>query len=307
MIWACPEPEPYTIAWLMGLICIVGPFRARYESYVFAATETIHISEANKTMKTGITRFLNTLRDPQPVIVILRPSPTSSGPSDWDSNNPRATIFMRSLQLMWLLLLSFFFSGAVGGNMTYTLFTVWLFVSFLGVSRLISIETVRSYEHLHVVEYDGIEELEAMRKRIGELPKVRVEVREAFKSSIKPIGKNWGECIHLYEWIKKIQDDWKNCIKSYGYEEGQKEAADSVCTHTRKAAYQWLVKGVIPIVFAAGLISSVMIVSMRTRSSGIPFLAAAVAGVVSIINWESSIVLCNCRIERDDENLVESV
>ena len=117
MIWACPGPGRFTVAWLAVLICVVGPLRAGYESRAFAATETIHISKACRTMETGITGYWNTLTwntltGPQPLIVILRQSPSTSSSL---SRTASCCLFLRrACQLGWLLLLLFYFSGTVG-------------------------------------------------------------------------------------------------------------------------------------------------------------------------------------------------
>ena len=279
MIWACPGPGPHTIAWLVGVICIVGPIRVGYESLAFAATEAIHISKASRTGTTGDS---STMLDPQPMIVILRPSPRDI--SGLDMQSTIALISRRSFQLLWLLLLSFFFSGTVGGSIFSSLYTVCSIVCIVTASRVMSIFTVKGYKNLHVIEYDNPEELGEMRRRIGALPQAWVEVRETC-ASLKFSGIKWRECIESYQ---------------EGQQEGHRNAAHGatypVCSiHAHKPGYQWLVKGAIPLVCVVLLVALIFIVP--TLFTSFDWLLTAAVAMVSIMGWKRSIVLCNCGID----------
>ena len=282
VIWFCPGPGPHTIVWLVGVICIVGSLRQRYESRAFAATEAIHISKASR-METGITEYWNTLWDPHPIVLILRPSPSAT--SDLDLDNTKKLFIRRFYQLCWLFLLSFFFSGTVGRSLFSTLSTVWLLVFFVAGSRLISTLTLTRYTRLHVIEYDNLEELRMLRRCIGAFTNARVEVREAFISWFDFSGIKWRECIESYHQGQHVVHG----------------ATHTVCAiHAHKLGRHWLVKEAIPMVCA---LLVVFLVSIVPRMVGKPsvFWSLAppvfVTGIVSIMKRERWIVLCNCRID----------
>ena len=288
LIWACPGPRPHTIAWLVAVICIVGPSRAGYESRAFAATEAIHISMASRTMETGIAGYLKRLWDPQPMILILRPSPSATRGLHSISLSSGITMLRRLLQLCWLLLLSFFFSATVGGGLFSSLATVWLFVLAVAGSRFTSLLTLRCFKGLKVIEYDSPEELGMMRRCIGALPKARVEVREAFSS-----------------WLDFNGNDWRECIESYrqGQHEGHRNtvhgATHTICEiHAHKPGHQWLEQEAIPMVCIVLIILLLNIVPIMGVSSVGWYLAPFfVTAMVSIMNWERWIALCNCGID----------
>lgn len=202
IIWLCPENGGLIVAmWLLGVFSIVGFMRVRFESKVFAATEVIYISEASKTMGAG---YWKRIWFPQPMVVIVRPSP--NGTSDSDGHRIRSLkviYFIGILQLCWIMFLSFFFSSAIGGALFRTLLTVSTFILAVASSRGLSILThwlTERYIGLKVIEYDDLQELRVMQRFIGALSGVLVEIQDATGSRMNPKDAQWEESIKIYLW-----------------------------------------------------------------------------------------------------------
>ena len=179
LIWDCRDAGWWTVGLLQGVFCLLGPLRMRFERKYFAATDIIHISKASNTMGTN---YWSRLRDPHPMVVILRPSPTAFGlnANGQGSKGLRVIYLIGVSQLFWILFLSFFFSSLVGASIFWSLVFVSTFVLTVAMSRGLSILTVwlvEKYIGLQVIEYDDSLELEVMRRLIGALPEALVEVK----------------------------------------------------------------------------------------------------------------------------------
>ena len=191
LIWDCRDTGMLTVGLLLGVLCLLGPLRMRFERKGFGATDIIHISKASNTMGTT---YWSRLRDPHPMIVILRPSPNGilnlNSQGLKGERDLRVVFLIGVSQLCWILFLSFFFSSLMGGTPSSSLLSVWGFVVAVAISRGLSILTiwlVVKYIGLQVIEYNDSLELDVMRVLIGALPEAHVEVRGNPNSS-------WEKC-----------------------------------------------------------------------------------------------------------------
>ena len=191
LLWDCPDTTFLTTFLLMGVFCLVGPLRMIFERKRFTSTDIIHISKATNTMGTT---YWSRLRDPHPMIVILRPSPNATfdlnGQDSKGARDIRAVCLIGMFQLCWILFLSFFFSSLIGGTPFSSLTSVCIFVVVVAISRALSILTIWLVEKdigLQVIEFDDPLELAVMQVLIGALPEARVEVRGKRNSS-------WEKC-----------------------------------------------------------------------------------------------------------------
>ena len=307
IIWLCPGAGGLTVSiWLVGVFSIVGFMRVRFESKIFAATEVIYISKASKTMGTG---YWKRIWYPQPMVVILRPTPDITSDSDSSGiKSLRVIHLLGILQLCWILFLSFFFSSTIGGALFRTLLTVSAFIFVVAVSRGLSILThwlAEKYIGLKVIEYDNLQELRVIRNLLGALSEVLIEIRDCAGSWMSSEDAQWRECITSYLWGQREgHEGHGNSVQ------GATQASQVCAIRDHKLGTQGFMDEAIPMVGAVFTVCFGLgpplkyLLHFDTMGSGelevivILLLPVLAIGFFSLLSrgrrW---LVLCNCRID----------
>ena len=194
LVWLCPEWGTVVFdLWLGVAFTLVGWWRAKYERESFEGDEVIYISNVNTTLNSS--SYRRRLKEPYPVVVILRPSNDALERDPCRTDRLFTHYFIGMFQLLWVGFISFLFGSTIGGTVSRTLIIVITFITIVGVSRGLSILACRvaqRYLQLKFIEYDNPEERVKVQIHLGGLTGVLMNIK-------------WKNCTNTGGWQKSVK------------------------------------------------------------------------------------------------------
>lgn len=165
----------YSIVQIRAWYKYVGPYLPHRTLNLNLTCELPSLFQDLSTSRIIFSLFFRRQLSRHAMIVILRPTEEVNPPSTW---TPLFDVLRGYLQAIMLIFLTFIFGSTYSGDLFYTLVFVVVFTTLMVISRTYSIYFCWWMEKaldVTVIEYDTLEELEAIRTALTRIPSTLVE------------------------------------------------------------------------------------------------------------------------------------